>query len=365
VTRFAVDANVHAQRWSPGLLKRGERFTYPNLERSIMSDRPWDNSRALLQDMDRLGISMAVLNTAFNQRNEMIKAQAQRYPDRFIGFTGPVETLRRSYVEGHRVDAETAAAECDYWLSQPEFVGVGELVSVLLDPDLDVPDDENRQNILPIMEVCRQHRAPILIHTGCISYPRLCRLRACDPVLVDDLAVRFADVPIILGHMGTNSSFTHDLPDRARQVAAGHEHVYLETCQAPAYVIEQAYLDPQIGPGKLVFGTDWGASISYHRVDGLAPHHAGTKVFAGTPVADPPRSLVLHQDWAMRQLRSIEMPEEHRAMILGLNMARLCGIDVMGRLEDEQERRYGPEISFDQAPLDLRWDRAGLHGGAA
>jgi len=82
--------------------------------------------------------------------------------------------------------------------------------------------------MIPIMEVAQQHHAPILIHTGCISYPKLCRLRAVDPVLIDDLAIRFPDVPIILGHMGTNSSLTHDLPDRARQVAARHEHVYLE-----------------------------------------------------------------------------------------------------------------------------------------
>jgi predicted TIM-barrel fold metal-dependent hydrolase len=363
MTRFVIDAHVHAQRWSPGLIRRGEAFDYRNLEQEIMARRPWDNSRALLGDMDRLGIAVAVLNTAFNQRNEMIQAQVRRHPDRFVGFTGPVDTLRRAYLGQARFDADKAAAECDHWLSKPGFVGIGELVSVLPDPDLDVPIDENLRKMVPIMEAAQQHRAPVLVHTGCISYPRLCRLRAVDPVLVDDLAVRFPEVPIILGHMGTNSSLTNDLPDRARQVAARHEHVYLETCQATADQIERAYLDPQIGPGKLVFGSDWGASIPYHRIDGLAAGRGGSRVFAGTPAGDPPRTLVLHEDWALRQLHRIELPEEHRAMILGLNMARLCGIDVDARLREQQEARYGPQIRDDEAPEDLSWDTSVQRAG--
>jgi predicted TIM-barrel fold metal-dependent hydrolase len=356
-----MDAHVHAQRWSPSLLQRGIPFNYRNLEHEIVEQTPWDNSRALLQDMDRLGISMSVLNIAFNQRNEMIQAQVQRYSDRFVGFTGPVDVQREAYLGIRPYDAEHAAAEADYWLSQPEFVGIGEMVSALPDPDLDLPNEENLKKMYPLMEVAQQHKAPILIHSGCIAYPRLCRLEACDPVLVDRLAVRYPEVPIIVGHMGTNSSFTNDLPDRARQLAARHEHVYLETCQATWDQIERAYLDPQIGPGKLVFGTDWGASISYHRVDGIEPHlHDGRgKVYAGTPFHDPPRTLILHEDWALRQMNKIEMPEEHRAMILGLNMARLCGIDVDKRLWEEQEKKYGPQISSEGLRNDWEAERKG------
>jgi predicted TIM-barrel fold metal-dependent hydrolase len=346
--RFIMDAHVHAQRWSPGLIRRGEAFNYRNLEKAIMNDTPWDNSRALLQDMDRLGIAMAVLNIAFNQRNEMILAQIEKYPDRFVGFTGPVDTQRKAYFGKQKYDADKAARECDYWLSKKGFVGIGEMVSVLPDPDIDVSIDDNLKKMIPLMEVAQQHKAPILIHTGCISYPKMCRLRAVDPVLIDDLAVRFPDVAIIVGHMGTNSSFTNDLPDRARQLAARHEHVYLETCQAMHDQIERAYLDPQIGADKLVFGSDWGASISYHRVEG--------KVYAGTPFGKPPKTLVHHQDWATRQMDKIEMPEEDRAKILGLNLAKLCKIDVEKRLWAEQEK-YGPQINSEAVPEVNEWEQ--------
>ena len=142
--------------------------------------------------------------------------------------------------------------------------------------------------------------------------------------------------------------FTSDLPDRARQLAARHEHVYLETCQAMHDQIERAYLDPQIGADKLVFGSDWGASISYHRVEG--------KVYAGTPFGKPPKTLVHHQDWATRQIDKIEMPEEDRAKILGLNLAKLCKIDVEKRLWAEQEK-YGKQIKNEAVPEITEWEQ--------
>jgi len=73
-------------------------------------------------------------------------------------------------------------------------------------------------------------------------------------------------------------------------------------------------------------------------------------------VNEPPRTLILHEDWALRQMKKIERSEEHRAMILGLNMARLCGIDVDQRLWEEQARRYGPQLRNDEVPLDTGWE---------
>jgi predicted TIM-barrel fold metal-dependent hydrolase len=346
--RFMMDAHTHSQRFTPGLLRRGEAFTYRALEHAIMTRPPYDNSRALLLDMDRLLIDMAVLNTAFGMRNELIAAQVRRYPDRFVGFCGPVETQTRAFAGAEPFSAEKAAIEIDYWLSQPGFVGVGELVSVLPDPDISIPVDQNLAKMYPMMEVVRHHRVPILIHTGCISYPSMCRLRAVDPALIDDLAVRYPDVPIIIGHMGTCTSWWDAMPETARMVAARHANVYLETCQATAAQIERAYLDPQIGADRLIFGSDFGASIAYRRIEG--------RTYAVTPPEQPPQTLALHQDWCLRQIMQIEMPEDDRAKILGLNMARLCRIDVEARLRRQMDERYGPPIRPEDAPVDLGWE---------
>ena len=352
MSRFVIDAHVHGQRWSPGFLRRGDPFTYRRLEEAIMTELPWDNSRALMDDMDRLGIHMTVLNTAFNNRNEMIAAQISRFPDRFVGFCGPVDTQTRAFSGQEPYSADNAAKECAYWLSQPGFVGIGEMVSVLPDPDMDVAIEDNLRKMYPLMEVAQHYDKPILIHTGCISYPKMCRLRAVDPTLIDDLAVRYPDVKIIVGHMGTNSSLTEWMPDQARALAARHEHVYLETCQATAEQIERAYTDPQIGPDKLIFGSDWGASISYFRVHGPT----GDRTYAGTPPDAQPKDLIMHQDWAVRQLHQIDMPPNDRAKILGLNLAKLIGLNVRERLESKYLEKYGSQIPNEMVAIDRSWE---------
>jgi hypothetical protein len=43
VSRLVIDAHVHPQRFTPGFLKRGEQFTYDELENVIMSELPFDD----------------------------------------------------------------------------------------------------------------------------------------------------------------------------------------------------------------------------------------------------------------------------------------------------------------------------------
>ncbi len=74
MSRLVIDAHVHPQRFTPGFLKEGERFTYNKLENAIMSELPFDNSRTLLADMDRLGIDKACVLTAFAVRGSWGRA---------------------------------------------------------------------------------------------------------------------------------------------------------------------------------------------------------------------------------------------------------------------------------------------------
>lgn len=102
---------MHPQRLPPGFLKEGERFTYNKLENAIMSELPFDNSRALLADMDRLGIDKACVLTAFAMRNEMIYEQMQRYADMFIGFCGFVDAARAKWSGEAEFGPQKAAEE--------------------------------------------------------------------------------------------------------------------------------------------------------------------------------------------------------------------------------------------------------------
>ncbi len=347
MSRLVIDAHVHAQRFRPGLLARGEPFTYRGLEEAIMTGMPHDNSRMLLADMDRLGIDMACILTAFTMRNEMIAEQVRRHPDRFIGFCGYVETARAEWVEDGEFDLDAAVDEVDFWLSQG-FTGIGEVLGMLPSKRRDLSIDANLRLLYPIMEVARRHKAPVLFHTGCIAYQNTCRLRAVDPVLLDDVALDFPDVPIIIGHSGVQMGWYRSQPEHALMVAARHPNVYLELSQCQQEQIERALFDPNIGADKLLFGSDWGASIAYKY------YGRERTTYAATTWDDPPTDLPLHMDWNLRQIHAIDMSEDDRAKILGLNMARICGLDVK-TLMRQKEARYGDQISWDD--ISIRWSR--------
>jgi hypothetical protein len=95
----------------------------------------------------------------------------------------------------------------------------------------------------------------------------------------------------------------------------------------------------------MLFGSDWGASISYN-------FYGKDKIYAATPPEEPPTTLPLHMDWNLRQIMQIDMPEEDRALILGLNMARICKLDVK-EIMKKKEARHGNQIQWDE--ITVRW----------
>ena len=314
MTRLVIDSHVHSLRFTPGLLKEGKEWSYSTLQEKIYTTKPWDNSPNLLKDMESNRVDKVVLNSAFNMPNEMIRQQVQEHPDQFIGICWHPETTRKTYAGEAKFSAEAAAEEIDNALQYPEFVGIGEML-LFPDPDVLLPAEENFRKLLPIMEVAKKHKVPILYHTGWMGYPA-CRLRSDDPMWIDDLALLYPDVPIVIGHAGVQCGWYNTFPEIALMVAARHKNVYLETSQATSEQIERAYLDPHIGPRKILFGSDYGASISYTRV--------GDKTFATANV--PPTYLPDHFAWNLRQINKIEMPEDDRNLILGLNAKRLFKI---------------------------------------
>ena len=314
MARRVIDTHAHSLRFKPGLLKEDKEWNYSTLQEKIYTTQPWDNSPSLLKDMEYNHVDKVLISSAFNMRNEMIRQQVQEHPDEFIGLCWHPETTKKTYNGEAKFSAEAAAEEIESFLEYPEFVGIGEML-LFPDPDILLPAEENFRKLFPIMEVAKKHKAPILFHTGWIAYPAV-RLRSADPVWIDDLAILYPEVPLIIGHFGVQAGWYKTFPEIALMVAARHKNVYLETSQATAEQIERAYLDPHIGPKKILFGSDYGTSISYTRV--------GDKTIATTNV--PPTYLPDHFGWNLRQIDKIEMSEDDRNLILGLNAEKLFKI---------------------------------------
>ena len=107
--------------------------------------------------------------------------------------------------------------------------------------------------------------------------------------------------------------------DATSQVAASHANVYLETGLYWAELYEKPLRDPNIGVEKLIWGTDWGASIPQQWQPGLHP-----ETYANQILRDgPPAHQVDVFGWSLRQRDKLEIPQDDLNLILGGNAVRL------------------------------------------
>ena len=91
------------------------------------------------------------------------------------------------------------------------------------------------------------------------------------PLLAHDLAAAFPDVNIIFDHGGVQGWWSDKLQEECLHVAAAHDNVYLETGLWWRELYEKALADPNVGADKLMWGTDWGASLPFHYQPGRTP----------------------------------------------------------------------------------------------
>jgi uncharacterized protein len=219
-----IDAHCH---FGPGL--RAQAPFGPLFKADTVTD--------LLGLMDGVGIEQAVIfapawqggwdGTDFNdpsyeKANASVAEAVRLHPDRFIGFArvnpkfgaGAVRELRRCFDEyGFR--------------------------GLKLDNEADGFYPTDLRLLSPLAELVREHRGPIIVHTG---------FHPCEPLIYLPLAQAFPEVPLILGHMGGRI-----LIDAV--ITAQHSpNVYLETSgQQPGYIARAV---KAVGADRVIFGTD-------------------------------------------------------------------------------------------------------------
>ena len=100
---------------------------------------------------------------------------------------------------------------------------------------------DNRELVFQIMRKVQEHGGLVLFHTGCPVYSH--------PTLVGYVAEHFPDVPIILGHMGS------EYPDDAILVARWFDNVVVDSSFAGVNAIDKAV--EIAGPEKVVYASDY------------------------------------------------------------------------------------------------------------
>jgi len=126
----------------------------------------------------------------------------------------------------------------------------------------------DREKLYPIYEKCCEFDVPVSIHTG-ITPGRIYRMKHNYPLLVDDVAVDFPELTIIVEHMGFPWS------DLCFSMVQRHPKMYV-TITAVAnimihnnphnFVMQLAKMIAMFGSERILWGSDWTATPNAEEV---------------------------------------------------------------------------------------------------
>ncbi len=199
----------------------------------------------LVETMDEQGVDKSVVfgfpwrtEKFFRMHNDYVMAAVARYPDRLIGF-GCFDALQNGAGDETRRCLENGLS------------GIGELGFYNSGIDADCV-----KSLEPIMAICRQKGAPVMIHTNESVghlYPGKTPVQL--PQL-DALVQAFPQNNLVLAHWGGGLLFYTLLKKEMKKRLS---RVYFDTAASP-YLYDSAIYRIAIdilGPEKILFGTDF------------------------------------------------------------------------------------------------------------
>jgi predicted TIM-barrel fold metal-dependent hydrolase len=172
----------------------------------------------------------------------------------------------------------------------------------------------NDRAAYPVYELCQSLGVPIIMHAG-PSQPRSLRMRYSDVLEVDDIAIDFPDLKIVISHCGYYKY------DDAAFLVAKHPNVFtdiswlpnlsgLERSTMPRYlpVVTYPYINffypllsvlsqPFGNTDKLIFGTDWTSSPPEKYIKLLRGINEHTKALGLPEVPEETIERILNENW--------------------------------------------------------------------
>lgn len=148
----------------------------------------------------------------------------------------------------------------------------------------------NEPMLYPVYAVAQELGLPVMVHTGSSVF-RGARLKYGDPLYLDDVAVDFPNLKILLVHSGRGFWY-----DRAAFLARLHENVYLEISGLPPQKLLDYIPELERLSHKVIFGSDW-----------------------------PGMPFIARN---IQAIRDLPISQEAKERILGGNAAQLLGLKV-------------------------------------
>lgn len=222
---LAPGTRAFIQRISPSVQQHGARLTDPSFAADLLRKQGVERAVVLAEHCPE---------TSGNVRTETVLKFCAAEPDFYVPFASVNPNL----------DAEPAALVRRY-------VAAG-AVGLKMYPSYQFfyPDE---RRVYPIYEACVELGIPLLMHIGSSVIPGT-RMKYCDPLHLDDLAVDFPELVFIMAHGGRGFWY-----DACAFLAAHHPNFYIDiTGLVPAKLLEH-FPQMERNAHKYIFGSDWPA----------------------------------------------------------------------------------------------------------
>lgn len=109
----------------------------------------------------------------------------------------------------------------------------------------------NDKIVYPLYEEAQNLDIPVLVHTGSSIF-KGAKMRYGNPMFLDDVAVDFPDLKIILAHSGRGLWY-----NEAFFLSKLHKNVYMEVSGLPPKNLLHYFPDLEENSDKIIFGSDW------------------------------------------------------------------------------------------------------------
>lgn len=109
----------------------------------------------------------------------------------------------------------------------------------------------NEARLYPLYEKAQELKIPIVFHIGSSIFEGT-RLKYCDPIYLDDIAVDFPDLTLVMAHSGRGFWY-----DACFFLSRLHKNVYMDITGLPPHRLLSYFPELERNAGKVIFGSDW------------------------------------------------------------------------------------------------------------
>jgi predicted TIM-barrel fold metal-dependent hydrolase len=214
------------------------------LDLHVPPERHWK----AMQNVDRVVVfGMRAFHSGFVTPNEFIADYADRYPEKVIGFAS-VDPIRDNVRE-----------------TLHQAFDVLKLKGLKLGPIYQNVHPTDKR-MMEIYEFCQARNLPIMIHQG-TTFPRLAPLKYSLPILLEDVALQFPNLRMVIAHLGhpwieDTLVLIRKQPNLYSDISALHYRPW-QFYQALILAKEYGVLN------KLLFGSDYPFTTPEATIDAL------------------------------------------------------------------------------------------------